>query len=442
MEKFLKQKKGITLIALVITIIVLLILAGISISMLSGDNGILQKATDAKELTGVGQEKETIALAYNSALAKKVSNGDSSEVTAGDLNTELTNQGATANGDDPITVIFDSGNIYTINIDGNIEKKIVADRTGLKIGDYVTYAPAKSSVNLSKDETGYTSNQTIVSKNKFRIMNINNDGSIDLLGVIESSDGIVHFKGAQGYNNGVHTLNAKCNELYARNGITARNLNFEDITSKFNSIGNEKITSDINARLRNLSFSVNKDTTNNTATYPRYVSYYPNIFQYEQGGKLESVITLGTIKQSDSYNGYGSDGILTNADKDESGNVIPQYSQTNALTVPNTYSSTLHETDDFLDSINKTAYYSMFFERGTDYWLASRSISPASDRAYFQLRSVSNSTLDGRTLFSKDIGTHNYSRIAPVISIGSNIQIEKNLKDGTEDKPYTILIEE
>ena len=47
----LKASNGITLIALVITIIVLLILAGISISMLSGDNGILQKATLSKEKT-------------------------------------------------------------------------------------------------------------------------------------------------------------------------------------------------------------------------------------------------------------------------------------------------------------------------------------------------------------------------------------------------------
>ena len=46
LNKTLKSnEKAITLIALVITIIVLLILAGISISMLSGDNGILQKAT-------------------------------------------------------------------------------------------------------------------------------------------------------------------------------------------------------------------------------------------------------------------------------------------------------------------------------------------------------------------------------------------------------------
>lgn len=50
-KKELKSSNGITLIALVITIIVLLILAGISISMLSGDNSILPKATNAKEKT-------------------------------------------------------------------------------------------------------------------------------------------------------------------------------------------------------------------------------------------------------------------------------------------------------------------------------------------------------------------------------------------------------
>ena len=46
-----KENKGITLIALVITIIVLLILAGVSIAMLTGENGVLTKAGDAKEAT-------------------------------------------------------------------------------------------------------------------------------------------------------------------------------------------------------------------------------------------------------------------------------------------------------------------------------------------------------------------------------------------------------
>ena len=68
-KKTLKSTNGITLIALVITIIVLLILAGISISMLSGDNGILQKATTAKTNTDNAQIKERVQLAYTAALS-------------------------------------------------------------------------------------------------------------------------------------------------------------------------------------------------------------------------------------------------------------------------------------------------------------------------------------------------------------------------------------
>ena len=67
-KKSLKFSNGITLIALVITIIVLLILAGVSISMLSGDNGILQKATTAKENSDKSQIEEKIKLAYHAAL--------------------------------------------------------------------------------------------------------------------------------------------------------------------------------------------------------------------------------------------------------------------------------------------------------------------------------------------------------------------------------------
>ena len=54
--------KGITLIALVITIIVLLILAGVTIAALSGDNGILTRAKDAKEKTAQVQQDEEKTL--------------------------------------------------------------------------------------------------------------------------------------------------------------------------------------------------------------------------------------------------------------------------------------------------------------------------------------------------------------------------------------------
>ena len=63
-----KRNNGITLIALVVTIIVLLILAGISIAMLSGNNGILQRATEAKTYSDTSQIQERINLAYHSSL--------------------------------------------------------------------------------------------------------------------------------------------------------------------------------------------------------------------------------------------------------------------------------------------------------------------------------------------------------------------------------------
>ena len=57
-----KKEKGITLIALVISIIVLLILAGVTIAALSGDNGILTRAKDAKEKTEQAQKEEEKTL--------------------------------------------------------------------------------------------------------------------------------------------------------------------------------------------------------------------------------------------------------------------------------------------------------------------------------------------------------------------------------------------
>lgn len=59
-----EEIKGITLMALVITIIVLLILAGISIATLTGENGLLSKANTAKKETieVVAEEKVKIAV--------------------------------------------------------------------------------------------------------------------------------------------------------------------------------------------------------------------------------------------------------------------------------------------------------------------------------------------------------------------------------------------
>ena len=66
-----KNEKGITLIALVITVIVLLILAGVTIAALSGDNGILTRTKEAKEKT----EKENIIEQVNLAIMTATTEG-------------------------------------------------------------------------------------------------------------------------------------------------------------------------------------------------------------------------------------------------------------------------------------------------------------------------------------------------------------------------------
>lgn len=78
-----KHESGITLIALIITIIVLLILAGVAIVTLTGDNGILGKASNAKIETEKGRLKETTSLAVSELVTEKLSTGGkTSDITA------------------------------------------------------------------------------------------------------------------------------------------------------------------------------------------------------------------------------------------------------------------------------------------------------------------------------------------------------------------------
>ena len=68
----LKQNSAITLIALVVTIVVLLILSGISISAVLGKNGILDKAKEAKYLTKLREYEERVTLIVASEKTLKV----------------------------------------------------------------------------------------------------------------------------------------------------------------------------------------------------------------------------------------------------------------------------------------------------------------------------------------------------------------------------------
>ena len=129
LKEQLKINKGITLIALVITIIVFLILAGVTIATLTGDNGILTKAQNSKEKNAQKTVEEQINLAVQ---ASKINEG--LVIDKDILEQELTNNGIeitkSENDELPWTVKKD-GYVYTISENGEVkEKEGIAITTG------------------------------------------------------------------------------------------------------------------------------------------------------------------------------------------------------------------------------------------------------------------------------------------------------------------------
>ena len=103
-----KETNGITLIALVITIIVLLILAGVTIATLTGDNGILTQANKAKTSNAEGEASEQFALLANEWAIEKNTNNK----TLGEFLNEKITEGK-------LSSIEDNGNgTYTIKLNG------------------------------------------------------------------------------------------------------------------------------------------------------------------------------------------------------------------------------------------------------------------------------------------------------------------------------------
>ncbi len=121
----LKESKGITLIALVITIIVLLILAGVTIATLTGDNGILGKANDAKTQTEQAKEDENLKIAIAGSY------GTDGKLNLKDLKDNLENQGINYDKNNtgfPLEVIV-NGEKKKIDANGKIIESIQSLKT-------------------------------------------------------------------------------------------------------------------------------------------------------------------------------------------------------------------------------------------------------------------------------------------------------------------------
>ena len=413
MTKELKRTKGITLIALVITIIVLLILAGVTIATLTGENGILNQAGKAKEKTQEAEAIERVALEVQGSY------GTDGKIDMDMLNDNLKNNvpGLTYK-DKPITEKGTAEenrieslpatvkvNGYDIQIDenGNVSKKVIADRTGIAVGDYINYTPdGTSKTSYEKDKlsstiTGSTSNSSDINQNtlNWQVLRIYDDGSMDLIG--SQTIQIIYFSGALGYNNGVYVMNDICKTLYSRSGIEARSVNLDDVEYWLTDTG--KTTRS------NFSYYSGGPTYGNTQTYTGSNSYYPNIYQYQNGAGINTTdVKTNGISESDSY--YSEP-------------TTENYSQANTsgLTVTQTYY--------YISSINETN-----FGEGTKalhssnfYWVASRYANCRSSFADFGLHYAGAGLLGDYMFLSYSGASSGSNSLRPVVSLGSNVQI-------------------
>ena len=140
------NRGGITLIALVITIIVLLILAGITISILFGDNGVLKEAMQAKDATRGGEVQEIVRLQASTNIGEEYNEG--TKKTRDEVISELHSRGKLTDKEVAILKESDTITIGGITIDfsvfenasGNLTLGAVYDSGDLKIGDKLTYS--------------------------------------------------------------------------------------------------------------------------------------------------------------------------------------------------------------------------------------------------------------------------------------------------------------
>ena len=121
MKSKLEKQKGITLVALVITIIVLLILAMVSIKI-AIDGGLITKASKATDTHAIGAEEEAITTGYASYQID-LANNKPATLTVKDATTEKTSEGW------KVTFSATTGNVYTINNKGEITGPTKEEKT-------------------------------------------------------------------------------------------------------------------------------------------------------------------------------------------------------------------------------------------------------------------------------------------------------------------------
>lgn len=424
------KNKGITLIALVLTIIVMLILAAISISMLTGDNSILKRATDSKKNTEESQITEEAKIDILAKITdnegKAISKKQLKDVLKNYFNEEevekLVIPDDLSSANDELTTKDEKYKIKLSDIyNGKVENRWEYDHAlqtvengnlTLKIGDYVNDTETQSVSGFDE---------------KWRVLGTEN-GQLLLVtatyyapfeedatnGIERASSGSVgpdiyglQLSGKDGYDNGVARLN-KIGEQYNNSKLEkGRSINTDDIN---------KITG-YNPK----NIGVN-DTMQNGIGTPfgnRQIWQYKNKVTYTlEGGKVyyqgTDAVTTRTLSSQNTFKPLG-----------ETDNIIASYT-VNESTAYYYYPTTLTETPNNEASVGlsiESPAYDMLFKTPVSYWLASYCIFALNGYANWNYYYVSSSGMvASQIVWRSSIGTRsNIYGVRPVVSLKSTI---------------------
>ena len=158
------NSSGITLIALVVTIIVLMILAGIAVAALMGDNGIIKRAGEAKESQRGAAvfDEVTLAVAENEMIAQlnSVNGGQENKKTKTEIVNELVTKGYLTSDDATTLETEDEITIGSVRIDfSGLEKEIPKGPNGKPLVNQTTIAELTEDKIVGEDKYG---NQVVI----------------------------------------------------------------------------------------------------------------------------------------------------------------------------------------------------------------------------------------------------------------------------------------
>ena len=406
-----RGKRGITLIALVVTIVVLLILAGITISLVFSENGVVTKAKEAKEETrGAAVEEARDMWELDKSLTEYV--GGSSQSLDELLDSLESQKQITA---EEKAQIKETGSVTigSRTITFNTARTLVDlyDAGELKIGDYVNYQnPTSGSYTSLGSKTGMEDLITDGGDSD-QIFNVaNNQLTWRVLGKDEATGGIkliagspmkresnssypevpyYFLNGAKGYINAETELNNIC-ALYKNDlAQTARSVTIEDVNQV---VG---VTVD----------ETGKPSLDESGHYGQTYSYtnqYASPEDYLAGTKSNF------SKTSDYYGYMANNPALTTATDQRLYNLL-------------------------FDNVE--------YRSGKAYWLASRCVVAGSSYAHFCVRFVhsdgGDTVVRGYGLFLSDGGEYNYGfAVRPVVILKSNVTEDSihKIDDQTEEE--------